>query len=124
MKAFIWLFGLYLITTISSLYLCMSVFIIDHRKQPSTLDGNIRNGNKQRVEIIIASRVLDKFPLINAKKRTEAPTYRRAAEYPRTHTHIYISCILDVYVYTYATAASLEASARMRAAATRSLIIF
>ena len=57
--------------------------IIDHRKQARVLDGNIRNGNEESaLEIIIASRVPDKFPLINAKKRTEAPTYRRAAECP------------------------------------------
>jgi len=70
--------GWYFIAMITNLYLhiFISVFIIDHRKQLSVLDGNIRNGNKQRAEIIIANRVLDKFPLINAKKRTEAPTYR------------------------------------------------
>ena len=84
-------------TAMKSLFI--SVFIIDHREQPSALDGNIRNGNKQRVEIIITSRVPDKFPLINVKKRTEAPTYRRAAEYTRTYIRTYIHAYTCAYIH-------------------------
>jgi len=111
------------------LHIFISVSIIDHRKQLSALDGNIRDGNKQRAEIIIANRVPDKFPLINAKKRTEAPTYTRATECPRIHVYMYAYIHLmhswraRTYTHVYATM-SLEASVRTRAAATRSLIIF
>lgn len=50
------LFGLALLS-------CISSFIIDHRIRASVLDGNIRAQRKERAEIIIVSRVPDKFSL-------------------------------------------------------------
>lgn len=79
-------------------YQCFSRNCASLLPLPSIIENNqeltFAKGNKERIEIIIASRVLDKFPLINAKKHTEAR--------PRTNIHMYVHIyMMHIYARIY-----------------------